>query len=59
MYRYKINNNVNMLKGCSSRSAGKSSEYSHYKFIEPLITKGGIFLQICRLSETFLIGNFV
>ena len=46
-----------MLKGNSSRSAGKSSEDCLYKFIELLSTEGGIFSQICPLGGTFLVGN--
>jgi len=59
MYRYKIKNNANVLKGNSSRSAGKSSENGLYKFIEFLSAEGGIFSQIYPFSGTFLIGHFV
>jgi hypothetical protein len=48
-----------MLKGNSSKSAGKSSEDGLYKFLELLRIEGGIFSQICRLSGTFLIGHFL
>jgi len=53
IYRYKINNNVELLKSKVSRNVGNSSEDSVFNFILVWLIEVGNFWKIWRSSGTF------
>jgi len=54
IYRYKININVEILKGKVSINMGNSPEDGVYKFIVIWCIEGGIFWKVWYLSWTSL-----
>ena len=54
IYRYKININVEILKGKVNRNVGNSSEDGVYKLIVVWRVEVGIFWKVWHLIGTFL-----